>query len=90
MTCRNCGTEIADKAIVCYRCGTATADPVRRPVEVRRRRSPVVLFLILLAVAAALVVALLLARSYHVLGLEVAPPGLYSVVVLIDFAAIHA
>ena len=30
MNCRNCGTEIADKAIVCYRCGTATTDPVRQ------------------------------------------------------------
>ena len=29
MVCRNCGTEIADKAIVCYRCGTGTADPVQ-------------------------------------------------------------
>ena len=28
MICRNCGTEIADKALVCYRCGTATAEPV--------------------------------------------------------------
>lgn len=37
MTCRNCGTEIADKAIVCYRCGTATTDPVRRPAAVRPR-----------------------------------------------------
>ena len=27
MTCRSCGATIADKAIVCYRCGTATADP---------------------------------------------------------------
>ena len=35
MICRNCGTEIADKAIVCYRCGTATTDPVRRPAAVR-------------------------------------------------------
>lgn len=31
MICRTCGTEIADKAIVCYRCGTATAEPRRRP-----------------------------------------------------------
>ena len=38
MQCRNCGTEIADKAIVCYRCGTATTDPVRKPAEIRRRR----------------------------------------------------
>jgi hypothetical protein len=34
MQCRNCGTEIADKAIVCYRCGTATTDPVRKPAPV--------------------------------------------------------
>jgi hypothetical protein len=38
MLCRSCGTEIADKAIVCYRCGAGTADPVRRPVAVRPRR----------------------------------------------------
>jgi len=31
MQCRNCGTEIADKAIVCYRCGVGTTEPVRRP-----------------------------------------------------------
>jgi hypothetical protein len=41
MQCRNCGTEIADKAIVCYRCGTATTDPVRAPVPLKRRRSPI-------------------------------------------------
>jgi hypothetical protein len=27
MICRNCGTEIADKALICYRCGTATTEP---------------------------------------------------------------
>ena len=32
MQCRSCGTEIADKAIVCYRCGAGTTDPVRKPV----------------------------------------------------------
>jgi hypothetical protein len=36
MQCRNCGTEIADKAIVCYRCGAATTDPVRKPVPIKR------------------------------------------------------
>ncbi len=33
MKCRNCGTEIADKAIVCYRCGLGTTEPVRRPAS---------------------------------------------------------
>jgi uncharacterized membrane protein YvbJ len=32
MICKQCGTTIADKAIVCYRCGTATTDPVRKPL----------------------------------------------------------
>ena len=31
MQCRNCGTEIADKAIVCYRCGVGTTEPLRKP-----------------------------------------------------------
>ena len=38
MQCRNCGTEIADKAIVCYRCGTSTTEPARRPAAARPRR----------------------------------------------------
>jgi uncharacterized membrane protein YvbJ len=41
MQCRSCGTEIADKAIVCYRCGAATTDSVRRPVPLKRRRSSI-------------------------------------------------
>lgn len=41
MQCRNCGTEIAEKAIVCYRCGTATTDPVRTPAPLKRRRNPI-------------------------------------------------
>ncbi|MCU0255934.1 MAG: hypothetical protein MUF60_04265 [Vicinamibacterales bacterium] len=31
MICRNCGTEIADKALICYRCGAATTEAKRRP-----------------------------------------------------------
>lgn len=25
MTCTHCGTEVADKALICYRCGRSTA-----------------------------------------------------------------
>jgi hypothetical protein len=54
MQCRQCGTEIADKAIVCYRCGAATTDPVRQPVNVRPRRSllPSILAAVVLLLAA--------------------------------------
>ena len=37
MQCRNCGTEIADKALICYRCGTATTEARYQPAPVGRR-----------------------------------------------------
>jgi hypothetical protein len=39
MLCRQCGTEIADKAIICYRCGAGTTDPVRQPARLQPRRN---------------------------------------------------
>ena len=44
MKCRNCGTEIADKALICYRCGAATTEAKYQPVPIRPRwrRRPVV------------------------------------------------
>jgi hypothetical protein len=40
MKCARCQAEIADKAIVCYRCGTPTAIPAapERPVQARKGR----------------------------------------------------
>jgi uncharacterized membrane protein YvbJ len=34
--CRNCGTEIADKALICYKCGTATTDAKYQPAPLPR------------------------------------------------------
>jgi hypothetical protein len=42
MQCRSCGAEIADKAIVCYRCGAGTTDPVRKAVPIKPRRSALI------------------------------------------------
>ena len=36
MTCRNCGTEIADKALICFRCGTATTEAKYKPAATRQ------------------------------------------------------
>jgi hypothetical protein len=69
MQCRNCGTEIADKAIVCYRCGTATTDPVRKAVAVKPRRSP------LFSVVAAAVLALLALYAWYASQTAAADPG---------------
>ena len=33
MICTHCSTEIADKALICYRCGRATAEPRIKPPE---------------------------------------------------------
>ena len=56
MQCRQCGTEIADKAIVCFRCGASTTDPVRKAVPITPRRSPLL--------SAAVIVVLLLIALY--------------------------
>ncbi len=34
MNCRQCGTEIAEKALICFKCGAATTDPVYQPPAV--------------------------------------------------------
>ncbi len=54
MICKVCGTEIADKALICYRCGTSTFEPTRRDRKTTRRRSSpyvTVIALIVLALA---------------------------------------
>jgi uncharacterized membrane protein YvbJ len=61
MLCRNCGTEIADKALICYRCGTATTEAKYQPfVPPRRRTSTIVI--------AVLTVALLVLLAYFLLN----------------------
>jgi hypothetical protein len=55
MTCRQCGTEIADKALLCYRCGTATTEaqfkPAQAPTASRSSDAAVLVTLAVLALA---------------------------------------
>ena len=58
MKCKYCGTEIADKALICYRCGNATTEPrIKPPAEgslferPRRSRRPIVAVVILIILA---------------------------------------
>jgi uncharacterized membrane protein YvbJ len=65
MTCKFCQTQIADNALICYRCGRATTEPkVKPPSEGsifeharararRRSRWPVVVVVIIVVVVAA-------------------------------------
>jgi len=54
MICKHCGTEIADKALVCYRCGNATFEAKVRPAAPPQRgsRLPVIAALLVLILAA--------------------------------------
>jgi hypothetical protein len=58
MKCKYCGTEIADKALICYRCGNATTEPrIKPPSEgslfdpPRRSRLPMVAVVLLIVLA---------------------------------------
>ena len=58
MICAHCGTEIADKALICYRCGHATTEPrIKPPAEgslferPRRSRLPIVALVVLIVLA---------------------------------------
>ena len=63
MTCRSCGAQIADKAIVCYRCGTPTEEVVARFGRPRRRRGTLWVLLAILVSLAAWAVYFLMLRS---------------------------
>lgn len=63
MQCRSCGTEIADKALICYRCGTSTTEAKYTPYEPPARgRSPRIL-VILFVVALLVLLAFFLLHS---------------------------
>ena len=55
MQCRSCGSEIADKALICYRCGAATTEAKYQPYK---KPSRGVLSMPVLAAVAALLVLL--------------------------------
>ena len=78
MICVNCGTEIADKALICYRCGRATSEPRVKPpadgplFERPRRSRKGVLWTVLLVV---ILIAIALAMwSVGMLDLEIPRP----------------
>jgi len=62
MQCRNCGTEIADKALICYRCGTATTEAKYKPHTPARTGSSSMTLIV------TLVVLLLVILGYFLLN----------------------
>ena len=60
MQCRSCGTEIAEKALICYRCGTATTEAKYQPAPLPRKggSSSRTLIAIVLVIAVLVLLAL--------------------------------
>ena len=58
MKCRECGTEISDKALICFRCGASDTDAVTKPFVAKKTRPVVVyvVFVIIVLIAATLYV----------------------------------
>jgi predicted amidophosphoribosyltransferase len=65
MKCRQCGTEIVDKALICYRCGTAVTEAVHKPAELQKPKRPTIVYVVFaIFVVVALVVLLLRSQLF--------------------------
>jgi hypothetical protein len=57
MKCRECGTDIADKALICFRCGASVQEPVTKPYVHKRSMRPVIVgFVVAILVLLGLIV----------------------------------
>lgn len=63
MTCQHCGTEISDKAIVCFRCGQSTSAPSAARPDSRRRAAAQPLWLAVTALLVLVAGGLYMARA---------------------------
>jgi hypothetical protein len=60
MKCRECGTEIAEKALICFRCGASVQEAVHKPYVATKKKRPVIVYVIIVVlVLAAMVFAFL-------------------------------
>jgi uncharacterized membrane protein YvbJ len=62
MQCRNCGTEIADKALICYKCGTATTEARYQPAARQTSSSRAGLVATVIAIALIVVLFVVMGR----------------------------
>ena len=62
MICRNCGAGIADKALICYKCGTATTEAKYPPAPLPRAASRSALVATVVALALLVAAALYIER----------------------------
>ena len=62
MKCRQCATEISDKALICYRCGTAVTEAVHKPADLKKTKRPVIVYVVF-AVLVIIAVIIMFLRS---------------------------
>ena len=77
MQCATCQTEIADNALICFRCGAATTERQREPATPQRR--PVWLWVALVVLVA---LALLVDRQLEPLWARVGSGCLFGATVI--------
>ena len=66
MKCRECGTEIADKALICFRCGVSVQEAVHKPYVASKKKRPLIVYVIFaLLVLIAIVLAMLRHGANH-------------------------
>ena len=62
MKCRECGTEIADKALICFRCGAAIQEAATKPAPPKNTRRPVMVYVVF-AILVLIAMVILFLRS---------------------------
>ena len=73
MQCRKCGTEIAEKALICYRCGTATTEAKFKPPPPAGRRGMPRVVIAVIIVALLVLLAFFLLHSRGLTTTDAAP-----------------
>jgi uncharacterized membrane protein YvbJ len=63
MKCRQCGTEISDKALICYRCGTAVTEAVHKPAELKQTTRPVIVYVVFAILVIVAIIIMFLRNS---------------------------
>lgn len=62
MKCRACGTEIAEKALICFRCGASVQEAVHKPYVAPKKKRPLIVYAIFILLALMAIVFAMLSR----------------------------
>jgi predicted nucleic acid-binding Zn ribbon protein len=67
MKCRECGTEIAEKALICFRCGASVQEAVHKPYVRTKKRRPLIVYVIV-AILVVIAIVLMMLGYFPVVG----------------------